>query len=116
MQRELTRAIQNTHCELLDSGIAKHPLNTLPLLTGDALPAENAIFALDWPAFENVNPEHIAVLRNAFGSLMKDAERLAALISEHIGWLALDGIRYAQAYLWAIAQEFDDALFGITGD
>ena len=115
VQRELTRAIQNTHCELLDSGIAKHPLNTLPLLTGDALPAENAIFALDWPTFENVNPEHIAVLRNAFGSLMKDAERLAALISEHIGWLALDGIRYAQAYLWAIAQEFDDALFGITG-
>ena len=36
VQRELTRAIQNTHCELLDSGIAKHPLNTLPLLTGDA--------------------------------------------------------------------------------
>ena len=87
VQRELTRAIQNTHCELLDSGIAKHPLNTLPLLTGDALPAENAIFALDWPTFENVNPEHIAVLRNAFGSLMKDAERLAALSASTSGGL-----------------------------
>lgn len=43
VQRELTRAVQNSHCELLDSGISKHPLNTLPLLTGDALPAENAI-------------------------------------------------------------------------
>lgn len=52
VQRELTRAVQNSHCELLDSGISKHPLNTLPLLTGDALPAENAIFALDWPTFE----------------------------------------------------------------
>ena len=107
VQRELTRAVQNSHCELLDSGISKHPLNTLPLLTGDALPAENAIFALDWPTFENVNPAHVAVLRNAFGALMKNAERLAALISEHIGWLALDGIRYEQAYLWAIAQELD---------
>ena len=77
VQRELTRAVQNSHCELLDSGISKHPLNTLPLLTGDALPAENAIFALDWPTFENVNPAHVAVLRNAFGALMReDAERL----------------------------------------
>ena len=114
VQRELTRAVQNSHCELLDSGISKHPLNTLPLLTGDALPAENAIFALDWPTFENVNPAHVAVLRNAFGALMKNAERLAALISEHIGWLALDGIRYEQAYLWAIAQELDGELFGVT--
>ena len=114
VQRELTRAIQNTHCELLSLGIAKHPLNTLPIIVGDALPAENAIFALDWPTFENVNPAHVAVLRNAFGALMKNAERLAALISEHIGWLALDGIRYEQAYLWAIAQELDGELFGIT--
>lgn len=81
VQRELTRAVQNSHCELLKGGIAKHPLNTMPIIIGDALPAENAIFALDWPTFENVNPAHIAVLRNAFGSLMKDAERLAAFIS-----------------------------------
>lgn len=114
VQRELTRAIQNTHCELLSLGIAKHPLNTLPVIVGDALPAENAIFALDWPAFENVNPEHVAVLRKTFGSLMKDAERLAALISYRIERISLDGIRYEQTYLWAISQELDDALFGIT--
>lgn len=114
VQRELTRAIQNKHCELLARGIAKHPLNTLPVIVGDALPAENAIFALDWPTFENANPEHIAVLRNAFGSLMKRAERLAAYISAHIERLSLDGVRYAQAYLWAIAQELDGELFGVT--
>ena len=114
VQRELTRAIQNTHCELLSLGIAKHPLNTLPVIVGDALPAENAIFALDWPAFENVNPEHVAVLRKTFGSLMKDAERLAALISYRIERISLDGIRYEQTYLWAISQELDDALFGVT--
>lgn len=114
VQRELTRAVQNSHCELLDSGISKHPLNTLPLLTGDALPAENAIFALDWPTFENANPEHIAVLRNAFGALMKNAERLAAFISAHIEWLSLDGVHYEQAYLWVVARELDDGLFGVT--
>ena len=114
VQRELTRAIQNKHCELLARGIAKHPLNTLPVIVGNALPAENAIFALDWPTFENANPEHIAVLRNAFGSLMKSAKHLAAYISAHIERLSLDGVRYEQAYLWAIAQEFDDELFGVT--
>lgn len=114
VQRELTRAIQNTHCELLSLGIAKHPLNTLPIIVGDALPAENAIFALDWPTFENADPAHVAVLRKTFGSLMKDAERLAAFISGHIERLSLDGVRYGQAYLWAVSQEFDDALFGIT--
>lgn len=114
VQHELTRAIQNTHCELLSLGIAKHPLNTLPVIVGDALPAENAIFALDWPTFENVNPAHIAVLRNAFGSLMKDAERLAAFISGHIEQLSLDGVHYEQAYLWVVARELDDGLFGVT--
>lgn len=114
VQRELTRAIQNKHCELLARGIAKHPLNTLPVIVGDALPAENAIFALDWPTFENANPEHIAVLRNAFGSLMKDAERLAAFISAHIERLSLDGVHYEQTYLWVVARELDDGLFGVT--
>lgn len=114
VQRELTRAIQNRHLELLSFGIAKHPLHTLPVIVGDALPAENAIFALDWLTFENVNPEHIAVLRNAFGSLMKSAEHLAAYISAHIERISLDGVRYEQAYLWAIAQEFDEGLFGVT--
>ena len=75
VQRELTRAVQNSHCELLKGGITKHPLNTMPIIIGNALPAENAIFALDWPTFENANPAHVAVLRNAFRSLMKDAER-----------------------------------------
>lgn len=69
---------------------------------------------MPWPTFENVNPEHIAVLRNAFGSLMKSAKHLAAYISAHIERLSLDGVRYEQAYLWAIAQEFDDELFGVT--
>lgn len=114
VQRELTRAVQNSHCELLKGGIAKHPLNTMPIIIGDALPAENTIFALDWPAFENANPAHIAVLRNAFGSLMKDAERLAAFISAHIERLSLDGVQYEQAYLWVVARELDDALFGVT--
>lgn len=114
VQRELTRAVQNSHCELLDSGITKHPLNTLPIIVGDALPAENTIFALDWPAFENVNPAHVAVLRNAFGALMKNAERLAAFISGHIERLSLDGVQYEQAYLWVVARELDDALFGVT--
>ena len=114
VQRELTRAIQNTHCELLSLGIAKHPLNSLPVLVGVALPTENTIFALDWPAFENANPAHVAVLRNAFGALMKNAERLAAFISGHIERLSLDGVRYEQAYLWVVARELDDELFGIT--
>lgn len=114
VQRELTRAIQNRHLELLSFGIAKHPLNTLPVIVGDALPAENTIFALDWPTFENVNPEHIAVLRNAFGSLMKSAEHLAAYISAHIERLSLDGVHYEQAYLWVVARELDDGLFGVT--
>ena len=114
VQRELTRAIQNKHCELLARGIAKHPLSTLPIIVGDALPAENTIFALDWPAFENVNPAHVAVLRNAFGALMKNAERLAAYISAHIEWLSLDGVHYEQTYLWVVARELDDGLFGVT--
>ena len=45
---------------------------------------------------------------------MKDAERLAAFISAHIERLSLDGVQYEQAYLWVVARELDDALFGVT--
>lgn len=38
VQRELTRAVQNSHCELLDSGISKHPLQ-YPAATDRRCPA-----------------------------------------------------------------------------
>lgn len=115
VQREFTRAMQNRHCELLACGLATHPLQTMPILIGEALPAENAVFALDWPVFETVEPENITVLRKAFGSLLQHAERLADNISERITHhLALDGIPYEQAYLWAVAQVLDTALFRNT--
>ena len=114
VQRELTRQMQNRHCELLACGIAKHPLQTLPILTGEALPSDNTICALDWPAFETVNPQAIAVLRKAFGACLKKASDLAYFINDQITHLHLDGVPYTQAYLWAVALVLDGVLFDST--
>lgn len=114
VQRELTRQMQNRHCELLACGIAKHPLQTLPILTGEALPSDNTICALDWPAFETVDPQAIAVLRKAFGACLKKASDLAYFINDQITHLHLDGVPYTQAYLWAVALVLDGVLFDGT--
>lgn len=47
VQRELTNVMQRANCELIATGLARHPLRTLPLLTGTALPAGNVILTLD---------------------------------------------------------------------
>lgn len=106
--------MQNHHCELLACGIATHPLQTLPILTGEALPANNTICALDWPAFETIHPEQITILRKAVGSLLKKTDHLAYLINCYILNLHLDGVSYEQAYLLTIAQVLDDMLFDGT--
>lgn len=63
VQRALTDAMQCANCELIATGFAKHPLRTVPLLTGTMLPADNVILALDWPTFTAADPDDFAALR-----------------------------------------------------
>lgn len=111
MQRALTDAMQRAHCEVIATGFAQHPLQTLPLLTGTALPAENSIFAFDWPTFEAVEPQDVTVVRTAFAAMLQQLPVVVDALNSRIGNLALDGRRYAEAYFLASAHVFDAFLF-----
>lgn len=114
VQHELTDAMQRAHCELIATGFVKHPLQTLPLLTGAALPAGNVLLALDWPTFTAAAPEDFAALRQAFGSMLHHPEAVTDRLTDAIRRMALDGRPYAETYLCTAAAVFDELLLGGT--
>lgn len=114
VQRDLTEAMQRAHCALIATGFAKHPLQTVPLLTGAALPAGNVLFALDWPTFAAANPEDFAALRHALGAMLHHPEAVTDRLTDAIRRMALDGRPYAETYLRTAATVFDEMLLGGT--
>lgn len=114
VQRDLTDAMQRAQCELIATGFVKHPLRTLPLLTGAALPAGNVILALDWPAFTAANPDDFAVLRRAFGAMLRNPQGVADRLNHAVRRMALDGRPYAEVYLETATAVLDERLFGQT--
>lgn len=115
VQRALTDAMQCANCELIATGFAKHPLRTVPLLTGTMLPADNVILALDWPTFTAADPDDFAALRQAFGAMLRDPQGVADRLHHAVRRMALDGRPYAETYLRTAAAVFDGLLFGDTG-
>ena len=114
VQRDLTDAMQRAHSELIATGFAKHPLRTLPLLTGTALPAGNVILALDWPVFTAANPDDLAVLRQAFGAMLRDPQGVADRLNHAVRRMTLYGRPYAEVYLETATAVLDKRLFGNT--
>lgn len=114
VQRALTDAMQHAHCELIATGFARHPLRTLPLLTGTALPAGNVMLALDWPSFADADPDDLAVLRQAFGAMLRNPQGVTDRLNYAIRCMALDGKPYSETYLQTAAAVFDGLLFGDT--
>lgn len=114
VQRDLTDAFQRAQCELAATGFVRAPLQTVPLLTGTALPAGNVILALDWPAFTAANPDDVAILRQAFGAMLHHPEAVADRLGQAIHYMPLGDEPYATTYLRTAAAVFDGFLFGDT--
>ncbi len=114
VQRDLTDAMQRAHCELIATGFTKHPLRTLPLLTGTALPAGNVILALDCPVFTAAAPDDLAVLRQALGTMLRDPQGVADRLNHAVRRMALDGRSYAEIYLETATAVLDELLFDDT--
>ena len=114
VQRDLTEAMQRAHCALIATGFVKHPLQTVPLLTGAALPAGNVLFALDWPTFAAADPEDFAALRQALGAMLHHPEAVTDRLTDAIRRMTLDGRPYAETYLRTAATVFDEMLLGGT--
>lgn len=107
IQRRMTEDIQRAHCSIISSGFATHPLKTVPLLVGKYLPADNAVFCLEWDSFEFTNPSDVAVIRQACEVLFRRPHALAGEVNRKISHLRLDGMRYCDAYLLAFAEVID---------
>lgn len=111
VQRDITEMMQRAHCCLIATGMSKHPLSTVPLLIGEALPASNVVFAMDWPSFEAAEPEHLNVVKNGVSRLLQNTYDLKVAFEEEFQRLSLDGCRYCDAYFLLAAKIFDRGLF-----
>ncbi len=111
VQKDVTEMMQRAHCEIIATGFAKHPFQTIPLLVGERLPADNAIFAFDWNAFERAHPEDITVLRAAFAALLQHLPDVVKTINWEIGRMTLNGMKYSECYFLIFCKVLDSMLF-----
>ncbi len=111
VQKDITEMMQRAHCEIVATGFAKHPFETIPLLIGERLPADNAIFAFDWDAFERAHPEDVATLRAAFATLLQHLPDVAETINWEISRMTLNGMKYSECYFLTFCEVLDSMLF-----
>ena len=111
VQKDLTEEMQRAHGVLIATGLAKHPLKTVPLLVGKALPAENVIFAMDWQESEGVNPKIVEVLQQGIGYLLRDMDSLVDALNEAFDGLSISGRKYSEAFFEEFVRVLDGFFF-----
>lgn len=111
VRKDVTEMMQQAHCEIVATGFAKHPFRTIPLLIGERLPADNAIFAFDWDVFERAHPEDVATLRAAFAALLQHLPDVTETINWEISRMTLNGMKYSECYFLTFCEVLDSMLF-----
>ena len=111
VQKDITEEMQRSHCSLIATGIAKHPLKTVPIMVGKALPAGNVILALDWMEAECVDTELVAALQAGFGYIAYKTDELVDMINLSFDRLSIVGRKYAEAYFGEMTRILDEVLF-----
>lgn len=76
------------------------PILTIPLLIGEAAPASNVIFLMDWKSFERPSSDSFRALQNGFGNLMRNMAGLVDAFEEEFSRFSLDGQKYSDAYFF----------------
>ena len=113
-QKKLTTLMQTAQIDLVEADRSPGVLQTVPLLIGTALPADNVALTMEWNTFEHIDRTAVhflsQVLTEKFGRLdaavaRLDQELLPLRLSEHT---------YPAAHFLAASRAVDHILFDET--
>ncbi len=103
--------MQRAHCEIIATGFLKHLFETIPLLIGERLQADNDIFAFDWGIFEKENAEDVSTTRAVFAALLQHLPDVTETINWEIGRMTLCRMKYSECYFLTFCRVLDAMLF-----
>lgn len=113
-QKKLTTLMQTAQIDLVEADRSPGVLQTVPLLIGTALPAENVALTIAWNAFERIDRTAVHFIAQALAEKLGRLDAVIGQIEQAVLPMHLKEHAYPAAHFLAAAQAVDSVLFDET--
>lgn len=113
-QKKLTTLMQTAQIDLVEADRSPGVLQTVPLLIGTALPADNVALTMEWNTFEHIDRTAVHFISQALAEKLGRCDIVAAQIERAVLSMHLEEHAYPAAHFLAAAQAVDSVLFDET--
>lgn len=113
-QKKLTTLMQTAQIDLVEADRSPGVLQTVPLLIGTALPADNVALTMEWNTFEHIDRTAVHFLSQALAEKFGRLDAAVARLEQELLPLRLSEHTYPAAHFLAASRAVDHILFDET--
>lgn len=113
-QKKLTTLMQTAQSDLVEADRSPGVLQTVPLLIGTALPAENVALTMEWNTFEHIDRVAVNFLSQVLTEKFGRLDAAVARLKQELLPLRLGEHTYPAAHFLAASRAVDHILFDET--
>ena len=113
-QKKLTTLMQAAQIDLVEADRSSGVLQTMPLLIGTALPADNVALTMEWNTFEHIDRTAVHFLSQVLTEKFGRLDAAVARLEQELLPLRLSEHTYPAAHFLAASRAVDHILFDET--
>lgn len=113
-QKKLTTLMQTAQIDLVEADRSPGVLQTVPLLIGTALPADNVALTMEWNTFEHIDRTAVHFLSQILTEKFGRLDAAVARLEQELLPLRLSEHTYPAAHFLAASRAVDHILFDET--
>ena len=113
-QKKLTTLMQTAQIDLVEADRSSGVLQTVPLLIGTALPADNVALTMEWNTFEHIDRTAVHFLSQVLTEKFGRLDAAVARLEQELLPLRLSEHTYPAAHFLAASRAVDHILFDET--
>lgn len=113
-QKKLTTLMQTAQIDLVEADRSPGVLQTVPLLIGTALPADNVALTMEWNTFEHIDRTAVHFLSQVLTEKFGRLDAAVAQLEQELLPLRLSEHTYPAAHFLAASRAVDHILFDET--
>lgn len=113
-QKKLATLMQTAQIDLVEADRSPGVLQTVPLLIGTALPADNVALTMEWNTFEHIDRTAVHFLSQALAEKFGRLDAAVARLEQELLPLRLSEHTYPAAHFLAASRAIDHILFDET--
>lgn len=113
-QKKLTTLMQTAQIDLVEADRSPGVLQTVPLLIGTALPADNVALTMEWNTFEHIDRTAVHFLSQVLTEKFGRLDAAVARLEQELLPLRLSEHTYLAAHFLAASRAVDHILFDET--